>query len=106
MNNKNLSDYDISLRGQLSVNLPVTIIILLSTFGLSMFLDVNFKISVLIGMVLGWSYWSFSVKKWIQWATKNNVDEGRLVRIGKNGLLVWGKNTVETVTKYNKTPFV
>jgi hypothetical protein len=106
MNKKNLSDYDISLRGQLFVNLPVTIIILFSTFGLSMFLDINFKIAVLIGMVLGWTYWSFSVKKWIQWATKNNVDEDRLVRIGKNGLLVWSKNTVETVTKYNKTPFI
>ena len=106
MINKNLSDYDISLRGQLWVNLPVTIIIVLTTFGLSMFLDVNFKIALLIGVVFGWTYWSFSVKKWIQWATKNNVDVDRLVKIGKRGLLVWSKNTVETVTKYNKTPFI
>ncbi|MBA4275182.1 hypothetical protein [Flavobacterium sp.] len=102
--NKNLSDYDISLRGQLTVNLPVTVIIVFTAFGLSMFLDVNFKIALLIGMVLGWSYWSFSLKKWIQWATKNEVD--RLVKIGKKGLLVWSKNTVETVTKYNKTPLI
>ena len=106
MNNKNLSDHDISLQGQLSVNLPVTIIIILTTFGLSMFLDVNFKVSIFIGMVLGWSYWSFSVKKWIQWATKNNMDVDRLVKIGKRGLLVWSKNTFETVTKHNKTPFI
>ena len=65
MNSQNLSDYDISLRGQLSVNLPVTVIIVFTAFGLSMFLDVNFKIALFIGMVLGWSYWSFSVKKWI-----------------------------------------
>lgn len=71
-----------------------------------MFLDLNFKIALLIGMVLGWSYWSFSVKKWIQWATKNDVDVDRLVKIGKIGLLVWSKNTVETVTKCNKTPFI
>ena len=106
MNKKNLSDYDISLRGQLSVNLPVIIIIVFTAFGLSMFLDVNFKIALLIGMVLGWSYWSFSVKKWIQWATKNDVDVDRLVKIGKKGLLVWSKNTVETVAKFNKTPFI
>ena len=68
-----------------------------------MFLDVNFKIAILIGMILGWSYF---VKKWIQWAIKNEVDEERLVKIGKRGLLVWSKNTVETVTKYNKTPFI
>ena len=106
MNNKTLSDYDISLRGQLSVNLPVTVIIIFTTFGLSMFFDINFKIALLVGMVLGWSYWSFSVKKWIQWAVKNDVDSDRLVKIGKKGLLVWSKNTVETVTKYNKTPFI
>ena len=106
MNKKNLSDYDISLRGQLSVNLPVAIIIIFTAFGLSMFLDVNFKIALLIGVVFGWSYWSFSVKKWIKWATKNDVEVDRLVKIGKKGLLVWSKNTVETVTKYNKMPFV
>ena len=71
-----------------------------------MFLDVNFKIAILIGMILGWSYWSYFVKKWIQWAIKNEVDEERLVKIGKRGLLVWSKNTVETVNKYNKTPFI
>ena len=106
MNKKNLSDYDISLRGQLSVNLPVAIIIIFTAFGLSMFLDVNFKIALLIGVVFGWSYWSFSVKKWIKWATKNDVEVDRLVKIGKKGLLVWSKNTVETVTKYNKMPFI
>ncbi|TRX29928.1 hypothetical protein FNW25_00065 [Flavobacterium franklandianum] len=105
MNNKNFSDYDISLRGQLFVNLPVTVIII-TAFGLSMFFDVNFKIALLVGMVLGWIYWSFSVKRWIQWATKNDVDIDRLVKIGKRGLLVWSKNTVETVTKHNKTPFI
>ncbi|TRX23620.1 hypothetical protein [Flavobacterium franklandianum] len=106
MNNKNFSDYDISLRGQLFVNLPVTVIIIITAFGLSMFFDVNFKIALLVGMVLGWIYWSFSVKRWIQWATKNDVDIDRLVKIGKRGLLVWSKNTVETVTKHNKTPFI
>lgn len=104
MNNRNLSDHDISFQGQLSVNLPVTVI--LTAFGLSMFLDFNFRIALLIGVVLGWLYWSYSVKRWIQWATKNGVDIDKLVKIGKRGLLVWSKGTVETVTKYNKTPFI
>jgi uncharacterized oligopeptide transporter (OPT) family protein len=105
MSNNNLSDYDISLRGQLSVNLPVVFIIILTAFGLSMFFDVNFRIALFIGVVLGWGYWSYSVKKWIEWATKNDVDLDRLVKIGKKGLLIWSKNTVETVTKNNKMPF-
>jgi hypothetical protein len=106
MSNKILSDYDISLRGQLSVNLPVIFIIILTAFGLSMFFNVNFRIALFIGMVLGWSYWSYSVKKWIQWATRNDVDINRLLKIGKRGLLIWSINTIETVTKHNKTPFV
>jgi hypothetical protein len=106
MNIKTLSDYDISIRGQLTVNLPVVFIMIFTAFGLNMFLDLNFKIAVFIGLVLGWSYWSFSVKKWIQWAVKNDVDIDRLVKIGKRGSLIWSKNTVETVTKYNKTPFI
>jgi hypothetical protein len=103
---KKLSDYDISLRGQLMVNLPVTLIILMIGFGLSMYFDLHFKISIIIGVVFGWIYWGFSIKKWIEWAVENGVDEDRLVKIGKRGMLVWSKNTVETVTKHNKTPFI
>lgn len=106
MNNKKLSDYDISLKGQLTVNLPVILIILVVGFGLSMYLDLHFKVAIFIGVVLGWIYWSFSVKRWIQWAVANNVEEERLVNIGKKGLLVWNKNTVEAVTKKKKLPFI
>ncbi|MBF4517142.1 hypothetical protein IRZ71_12335 [Flavobacterium sp. ANB] len=106
MKYKKLSDYDIFLRGQLIVNLPVIFIILIIGFGLSMYVDLRFKTAMIIGVVLGWIYWSFSVKKWIQWAVANDVDEERLVRIGKRGLLVWSKSTVETVTKHNRTPFI
>jgi len=42
MNDRKLSDYDISLRGQLTVNLPVILIILIIGFGLSMYFDVHF----------------------------------------------------------------
>lgn len=106
MNYKKLSDYDVSLRGQLTVNLPAISIILVTGFGLSMYVDLHFKIAMLIGLILGWIYWSFSVKRWIQWAVANNVEEERLVNIGKKGLLVWSKNTVEIVTKKNKSPFI
>lgn len=103
---KKLSDYDISLRGQLTVNLPVTLIILVIGFGLSMYLDLHFKISILIGVILGWIYWSFSVKRWIEWAIRNDVDEIRLLKIGKKGMLVWSEKTIKTVTEQNKLPFV
>ncbi|TDO84014.1 hypothetical protein EV143_101459 [Flavobacterium chryseum] len=106
MSDKKLSDYDISLRGQLTVNLPVIFIILVIGFGLIMFFDLHFKIAMIIGVILGWIYWSFSVKNWIEWAVSNNVEEDRLLKIGKRGLLIWSKNTIETVTKNNKVPFI
>ena len=70
MNDRKLSDYDISLRGQLTVNLPVILIILIIGFGLSMYFDVHFKTAMLIGVVLGSIYWSFSVKNGLNGQSK------------------------------------
>ena|SRR6187402_30032 len=104
MEDKKLYDHHIALRGQLSVNFPVVVIILFASLGLSVLLDLDFKIALLIGFVLGWIYWSYSIKKWIQWAISNEVKEERLVKIGRKGMLIWSKNTVATVVKHNKTP--
>lgn len=105
MEDKKLYDRHIALKGQLSVNFPVVVIILFASFGLSILFELNFKIALLIGVVLGWIYWSYSIKRWIRWAIDNKVKEERLVRIGRKGMLIWNKNTVETVVKHNKTPF-
>ncbi|MGO4772650.1 hypothetical protein ACEN2I_13380 [Flavobacterium sp. W22_SRS_FK3] len=91
MNDKKLSDYDIFLRGQLTVNVPVVLIIIIIGFGLSIHFDVHFKIAMLIGVILGWIYWGLSVKRWIQSAVQKNVDEERLVKIGRKGLFVWSE---------------
>jgi hypothetical protein len=106
MENKKISNTALFFRGQLTVNLPVTIIIFCTTYISIMFLDFNFRPSIFIGIVFAWVYWAFAVKSWIKWAVSNGVDEARLLKVGKLGLLVWSKNTIETVTKKNKTPFI
>ena len=106
MNPKSLSDFDVLIKGQLTVNLPVIVIILLTFFGLLEFADLSFRLNALIAFVAGWICWSFLVKQWIQWAMKNDISEERLLKIGKPGLLVWSMNTIETVTKKNKNPWI
>tara|TARA_R110000868_G_scaffold68878_6_gene203492 strand:+ start:10867 stop:11187 length:321 start_codon:yes stop_codon:yes gene_type:complete len=106
MNNKPLSDFDILLKGQLTVNLPVIIIMLLTFFGLLEFADFSLQRNLLIAFILGWVSWGFLVKKWILWAMKNNVSDEKLLKIGKPGLLVWSIHTIKTVTVKNKTPWI
>jgi hypothetical protein len=103
---KPISDYDIGFRGQLTVNLPITIIMIVTFFGLAEFTDFSLYRNVLISFVFGWISWGFLVKNWIKWAKKNDVSDERLLKIGKPGLLVWSIHTIETVTKKDKYPWI
>jgi len=92
--------------GQLIVTIPILVIMLVTFFGLGYFFDIAPKIIMLISFALGWVYWSFSVKKWIEWAVKNAVSEEKIIRIGKLGMLIWSKNTVQQVTQNKKIPWI
>lgn len=105
-NNKMLSDFDVLIRGQLTVNLPITVIMLAVFFGFLEFADLSLRLNLLIAFIFGWISWSILVKKWILWAKENNVSDERLLKIGKPGLLVWSIHTIETVTKKNKNPWI
>ena len=106
MDSKSPSDFDVLIRGQLTVNLPIIVIMILTFFGLLEFADLSLRLNLLVAFVVGWIFWSFLVKNWIQWATKNNISDEKLLKIGKPGLLVWSINTIETVTKKNRNPWI
>lgn len=106
MKKKPLTDLDILLKGQITVNLPVTILMIAFFFGLTEFTEFSFSRNVIISFILGWLFWGFLVKNWILWANKNDVSDERLLKIGKPGLLVWSIHTIETVTKKNKYPWI
>jgi len=106
-NNNELSDFQIMLRGQMHVNVPSGLIVILTLFILTVFGDVNFKIAVLIGFALGWIYWAYAIKNWIKWAVgQNNVDQDRLYKIGKYGLLFWNKDHIAEVIENKKKPWI
>ena len=99
-----LTDFQIALRGQLTVNLPVVIIIIGSSALLGLLLN-DPKGTILIGVFLGWIYWTIMTPKWILWAVKNGADIDKIATIGKRGLLVWSKQYVINVVEGNKKPW-
>ena len=104
---KQLSNYQIFFRGQIYVNIPATLIILFSLFVLTIFADLSFKLSAIIGFVLSWIYWSYAIKNWIKWAViENNVDQERLFKIGRNGFLLWNRDHIKQVVENKKKPWI
>ena len=99
---KELSSIDIVNRGWLLVNIPSIIIILVVWFCLAAYLEINGKISAIIGGALGWIYWEFTIKKWIKWALDNNVNPDRLLRIGQFSLLLWNSRQIDKILKEKK----
>lgn len=81
-----LSSARIILQGQLMVNLPVTIIIILTAF-IGAQIGLGWNISLIIGSGIGWFFWERLIKKWKDWAVSHHVDRERLFRLGKIGLL-------------------
>jgi hypothetical protein len=57
MNNKEISNQELVTKGYLWVNIPSIIIILTVWFCLVAYLELNGKISAIIGGVVGWIYW-------------------------------------------------
>ena len=103
------------LVGQLIVNLPVMLIIL-GAYGVGIvllltlvdkfpfFQDWGFLIGILvliiIGPLIGWLWWSFSVPRWRKWALRNGVPEDKLQKWGVSTGLVWPKGSVFEKTEF------
>ena len=93
------------LVGQLAVNLPVLIIILIVSgvgIAITIFLGTTFSLlfgfiaagviaSIIIGTAVGWLWWSFSVPRWRRWAHQNGAPEDRLQKWAIITGLVWPK---------------
>lgn len=101
-NSKELSTIEIVNRGWLLVNIPSIIIILVVWFCLATYLEINGKISAIIGGALGWIYWELTIKKWIKWALDNNVEPDRLLKIGQFSLLLWNSRQIDKILNERK----
>jgi hypothetical protein len=106
MINKNLTFWQLYVRGQLTVNLPVIMIVSITTFLLNLLVFSNSRISLAIAFVLGWLYWRSAASKWVLWASRNNTSQERIYTVGKSGLLIWSKQFIADVIEKNKQPWV
>ena len=103
---KQLSNYEIVVKGQLQVNLPSLAIFIYTIYCLTFYTELNFKFSVFIGSIVCYIFWSFVIKKWIKWAViENSIERDRLYKIGKKALLLWNRNQINEVLDNKKKPW-
>lgn len=103
MTNKELSNIEIINKGYLWVNIPAIVVIITVWFMLTAYIEVNGKISAIIGGVIGWIYWEFTINRWIRWALRNDVSPDRLFKIGKMSLLLWNRRKIDTIVNQNNS---
>ena len=89
----------IILIGWLCINIPITAILLLAGF-FAFFLGYNFRMGVLLGGIIGWVYWSFTIPLWRKWALKECNNEEKLEKYGRLFLLTFKKNSLFSRTEY------
>ncbi len=67
--------------GQLFVNVPVIMIILAVFFIVGMLFPLQPWISLVVALIMGWSWWAFAVRRWRTWAINRGVSPIELTRI-------------------------
>ena len=91
------------LVGQLAVNLPVIIIIVLMAVPVFLFGGPVWGIAGAFGgPILGWIWWSLSVPRWREWAQKKGVDEERTQALAVRAGLVWPKGHYFEKTEFRR----
>jgi hypothetical protein len=101
-NNKEISTLEVIFKGYLWVNIPITLMILITWYCLITYFEINGKISAIIGVAIGWIYWEFAIKKWVKWSLDNNVNPDRLLKIGQFSLLLWNSRQIDKILKEKK----
>lgn len=99
MNVKELNDFKIIIKGQLGVNLPVVLIILLLWYMLSFKFNLDYRLSGISSCIIGWLVWEILIRKWIIWCLNNDVTPDRILKLGKRSLLLWGRNQIDEILK-------
>lgn len=100
-----LSDFQIALKGQLTVNLPIIFVMIAGFMFSTIFID-NRRICMLVGLIFGWICWRFLAPIWVKWAYEKGISKERISSIGKKALLIWGKAYVLEVIEQDKKPWM
>ena len=89
----NIGVWKAILFGWMVVNVPATLIIVCFIIvGIKVFPSVWWLMFIL-GLVFGWSWWSFFVPRWRRWARHRGVDPDQLQEAAVATGLVWPKGS-------------
>lgn len=82
------------LIGWLVVNIPALIIMLgILIIGLTIKPSL-WWLFLIIGSILGWTWWSFTVPCWRRWAHRNGTNPDKLQKVAVATGLTWAKGSV------------
>lgn len=84
----------IILLGNLIVNLPVTIIILIVSYLLITYFDVTWNISLIIGVAIGWYFWGKLISIWVKFCLRKGASKEEVFKSGKLGLINFYRHKV------------
>jgi hypothetical protein len=106
MKNQDKSPIDIRwaiIIGQLFVNVPVIVIsvglIFLGIIG-AIFTPILLVVLSILGIVLGWAWWSFAVPRWRRWALNRGAPADELQLAGVASGLLWPKGSFFEKTEF------
>jgi hypothetical protein len=86
--------------GHLFVNIPVLILIIGFALGGRIIFPTLWLIFLLVGFILAWLWWSFTVPRWRQWALKRGAPADRLQKLAVSTGLVWPKGSFFEKTEF------
>lgn len=103
-NSKSLSVWKAIIIGWLIVNLPA-LLIMLSIFIIGMNLGPKiWWLFLIIGIAVGWTWWSFTIPRWRRWAHRRGAAPDKLQKAAVATGLVWPKGWIfeKTEAKIDK----
>ena len=68
----------------------------------NVFVSPVFIIPSIIGIIVAWLWWSFSVPRWREWALKNGAPDDELQKWGVITGLVWPKGSLFEKTEFKQ----
>ena len=88
------------LIGQLLVNVPAVAIMIAALFLGS--LVALWPLSLIIGSLLAWVWWSYTVTRWRDWALDRGINPDRLQRFAFRTGLTWSKGSLFERTEFRR----
>ncbi len=92
MKNTSSTTFQLYVSGLLIVKLPILLLMLISFVCLISFTSLDSSKTMIISLIIGWTYWEFSSRFWIKWALKRNFEKDELYKIGSRSLILWPRD--------------